>query len=269
MNYLSRSFAWFLQEFRRWVFTPTLWGITVIAAGLTVLSTYGTAETGATRISEGVTDAASLTELLLTMPFAGVLFTTFLGIVIVATDFDTKFSNRLLMLNRSVAMLIAVKSVVAGLLSTVVGAATLVAGRYSTQMLLKGKGIDFLPQMEALEWVRGYMLLYVTGAVWGVAVGLLFRNTALSLGVHFIYQTVAESAVIQAFPNVGKWLPGGAQAAMVQDPSLPERLNVVPGVGLYALWLVAIFTISLLLLHRSHQPPRGLLGRTQGSSPSE
>ncbi|MDO5034446.1 MAG: hypothetical protein Q4E01_03565 [Actinomycetaceae bacterium] len=252
---------WFTFELRRWIKAPALWVITLLSAGMAVLSTFGTIETGAKNIEDGLTDAAGLTELSLTMPFAGVLFTTFLAIVIVGSDFDTKFSNRLRMLSSNAVTLIVVKSIVASLLSFIVGAATLAAGRVATERLLEAKDIAFTPQMEVVEWAQGYLLLYVSGALWGVAVALLFRNSIVAMGVHFIYQTVAESSIIGAFPKVGKWLPGGAQAAMVQDPSLPERLDILPGIGVFALWLVALFALSVFILSKSPQPPAGLMGR--------
>lgn len=254
---------WFFAELRRWFVSTTLWAITFIAAAMTVLSTFGVVETGAKQIAEGVTDPESLTELALTMPFGGVLFTTFLAIIIVGNDFDTKFSNRLLALSKTPTTIIAVKGLVSAVLSTIVGAATLVIGRITTRLFLEGKDIAYLPQMDTAEWARGYMFLFVSGALWGVALALLFKNTIIAMGVHFIYQTVAESAIIGAFPHFGKWLPGGAQAAMVQDPSLPETFDILPGLGIFALWLVALFAISTMLLQRSPQPPLGLLEKNR------
>ena len=175
---------WFFAELRRWFVSTTLWAITFIAAAMTVLSTFGVVERGAKQIADGVTDPESLTELALTMPFGGVLFTTFLAIIIVGKDFDTKFSNRLLALSKTPTTIIAVKGLVSAVLSTIVGAATLVIGRITTRLFLEGKDIAYLPQMDTAEWARGYMLLFVSGALWGVALALLSRTPSSQWALH-------------------------------------------------------------------------------------
>jgi hypothetical protein len=254
---------WLLVELRRWLMSPTIWVVTLISTAMTVLSTFGVVETGAKQIADGITKPELLTELALTMPFGGVLFTTFVGIIVVGNDFDTKFSARLFALNNNIFTLVAVKGTVAIVSSAIIGATTLVVGRIATQMFLDFKNVSFLPQMDTIEWVRGYMLLFASGSLWGVAIGFLFKNTIVAVGVHFIYQTVAEASIIKAFPHFGKLLPGGAQAAMVKDPSLPERLNVLSGIGIFTFWLVALFVISLLLLQNFPQPPVGFLKKNR------
>lgn len=252
---------WFLAELRRWLMSPALWLVTLISGMMTALSTFGVVETGVKQIANGMTKPNSLTELALTMPFGGVLFTTFMAIMIIGNDFDTKFSTRLLTLSNNPFTLVEVKGLAAIVLSAIIGVVTLVTGWVSTQLFLNFNDISFLPQMDAIEWIGGYMLLFTSGALWGIAIGLLFKNTLVAMGVHFIYQTVAEAAIIKAFPHFGKWLPGGAQAAMVKDPSLPERFAVLPGIGIFTLWLAALFLASILLLQKFPQPPMGLLER--------
>lgn len=255
------SRAWLVEELKRWFTAPSLWVLALISALMAILSIYGTVETGADEIASGLADSQSVTELTLTMPFAGVLFTTFFGIISVGSDFDSKFSVRLLSLYRTPVQFITVKSVVAALLSTVIGGVTLIVGRVATGFFLDRRDIQFESAMSLPTWIRGYLVLYALGAVWGVALALIFRNSILAMGVHFLYQTVAESTIIGAFPNVGKWLPGGAQAAIVEDVSLPERLEFWAGVGLYAGWLIGIFLIASFVIVRSPTPPRGLLNR--------
>ncbi|WP_034499939.1 hypothetical protein, partial [Actinomyces sp. S6-Spd3] len=60
MTHSLELHKWFLVELRRWFFSATLWVITLIAAAMTLLSTFGVIETGVQQIADGITDAESL-----------------------------------------------------------------------------------------------------------------------------------------------------------------------------------------------------------------
>lgn len=249
---------WFVHELRRWFFHWYFWFLFLFPALWIVVLVYSYLETG---ISSG--SAATLTESLLTTPYAVIVCVTILGISITGADFDTKFSNSLFMLGRSNAALIAIKSLVAVFLSLPIGVVNLAVARLSTRMLLEDRGIDFSPQTPLLEWGAGYMAAYLTSAVLGVALALLVRGTMVSMWGYIIYVTGIEAAILSAFPEAGKWLLGGAQAAIVQDVSLPERLDVLPGLGVYILWLMAIFAVAVFIFRRFPEPPVWKLKRAK------
>jgi hypothetical protein len=49
------------------------------------------------------------------------------------------------------------------------------------------------------------------------------------------------------FPSVGRWLLGGAQAAVLADPSVPDRLSRLAGSGVLIGWIVATAAIAFPL----------------------
>lgn len=175
-----------------------------------------------------------------------------------SNDFGTRFSNRLLMLERSSFIFVTIKSLAAAVLSLIICAFSLVTIYFSTQLMMENKGINFLPQSSLLEWVIGNILVYMTAAIWGVAVAILFRSTFISIVVDFAYLAIIEESIVAIFPAVGKWLPCGAQYAMLQAPpelsGISDVLDMLPGLGVYVLYLLVIFAVALVVLRRFTQP---------------
>ena len=126
-------------------------------------------------------------------------------------------------------------AVVSGLLLTVIG-----------QLVTLAVGVPFLThagahpdiwQGQLLRMTIGTALLGIPAALWGTALGLLIRSQVGTIIGLVVYSVVAEAAVLQFVPAVGRWLPGGAQAAVVDDPTLPYH-NTLLGIAVYGMWIV-------------------------------
>ncbi|WP_350449074.1 ABC transporter permease [Mobiluncus mulieris] len=174
--------------------------------------------------------------------------------MIVTGDFTTKFSTRLFLFNRLPFALMVVKAMVAAILGLVSGAIILVTSWFSTQGVLAARGYEFFPPQNLWQWAGSHLVMFTLSAIWGVALGFIFRNTVIGITFEIIFLTMLEPALHSIFPQAAKWLPGGTQSAIVDDITLPQRLGMLPGVGVYSLWVIGLFVIAAVLLMKFNQP---------------
>lgn len=243
------------HELKRLFSTPALWVLLLLTAFFVATAVYGSATTGQQAAQESEKASQALSDLLASMPFGSVLFITFFGIIAVASDFDSRFATRLFSLYKTPLPIIAVKLIAVAVPSVVLGAVGLVAGGVSAQVSLQALGLHFVPTMGAVEWMGRYQLCFVLAGMWGVALGFLFRTTVLAMAVSFLYETMVEPLLLKTFTSFGRFLPGGAQAAIIGDPSTPQRLDLVQGVLVYSGWVVVLLIIAFFVLRAKPQAP--------------
>jgi ABC-2 type transport system permease protein len=99
----------------------------------------------------------------------------------------------------------------------------------------------------------GTIALGIPSALWGAAIGLLLRSQVATVAGLILYTMAAEAAVVQFAPSIGRWLPGGAMAAIVADPTLPYH-NTVGGVLVFSMWVVLATALGLSRLRRTDIP---------------
>lgn len=90
----------------------------------------------------------------------------------------------------------------------------------------------------------------VAGAI-GVGLGALLRNQTTAVVLALVWAVVVESLVVGFVPELFRWLPGGAAAAMTGMPTTGETFGLAGGVALslgYALAFAA--TGRSVLRHR-------------------
>lgn len=61
------------------------------------------------------------------------------------------------------------------------------------------------------------------------------------------------------FPQAAKRLSDGTQSATINDITLPQRLDMLPDVGVYSLWVIGLFVTAAVLLMKFNQPILPLL----------
>jgi ABC-2 type transport system permease protein len=120
--------------------------------------------------------------------------------------------------------------------------------------ILAGKGVH--PDVwsgDLLRMTLGTATLGFIAAAWGVGLGLCIRNQLAAVAGVVLYSTVAEAAFLAAVPAVGQYLPGGAQAAIVVDPTLPH-LSMAAGYLLFMAWTAVSLLVGRTILLRRDLP---------------
>jgi ABC-type transport system involved in multi-copper enzyme maturation permease subunit len=122
-------------------------------------------------------------------------------------------------------------------------AVLLVAGPW---MAARHAGFSFGDD-DVLEVLGGSILACGLTAVIGVALGLLVRHQAIALLIGVGWMLLVDQVVPSAVPEVGRFLPGGAESALTRervDGMLPMALGGLVLLGWAAL-LSAVATVSL------------------------
>jgi ABC-2 type transport system permease protein len=86
-----------------------------------------------------------------------------------------------------------------------------------------------------IEVVRVLAGVFASGALYGmlgVAVGALIRHQVVAIVVALVWSSVVEGLIVGLLPDVGRWLPGGASAAL--------NGQTIPGGDLLPMWAAAL-----------------------------
>jgi hypothetical protein len=138
------------------------------------------------------------------------------------------------------------KAVVAAIFCFVVGVIAAVAVLFATEWVLRDSPMGMDLGSSIAVHVAKHALNAMLSGVWGVFLGFLLRIPLVAVLVQVVYAFLLEPAVAGAFPDARRFLIGGAGSAVVDDPTLPLRLDFFQGVAVYAAWIVLLAIIAYM-----------------------
>jgi ABC-type transport system involved in multi-copper enzyme maturation permease subunit len=209
-----------------------------VGAAFVALSTAGNASVQRDKVLAHTTTLASASYFLVGMGFAMVLFSALSGALLITSEHRSRSFGLMALVAPSRTPLLWAKSIVAagagmaqGVLGVIVAIVTarLSMGRYDLTIPLDGRTVGL---------AVGLVLLCGLAGAWGLFIGAAVRAQVAAFAGIVVWMTMIEAAVLHLFPSVGRWLPGGAQAAIVADPSLPQRLGRPSGGVLLLGWML-------------------------------
>jgi ABC-2 type transport system permease protein len=102
---------------------------------------------------------------------------------------------------------------------------------------LTSKGIDLGPYLGDIAVVLvGAAVATVLSGIAGVGIGALIPNQTAAITVTLVWIFTVEGILVAFRPSVGRWLPGGASAAMTDVAT--------PAGGLLPMWAGALLFIA-------------------------
>lgn len=250
----AAAFPSLVRAERRRLFSTNGWWILILAA--IFLPAVGTMSVGMTLGKSGgiALDDPGLVPQTLAAGFSSGLIAAIYGALTVTSEYRYRTVSQSAFDAGTRWRWIAAKIpvlVVVGILLTVVGEiATIILGSIFLQHV--GVAPD-LWHGQLLDMAIGTAVLGLPSVLWGAAVGLLVRSQIGAIAGLILYSMVAESAVVQFVPTIGKFLPGGAQAAIVDDPTLPYH-HLVLGWLIFLSWILLIGALGVRRLQRSDMP---------------
>jgi len=153
---------------------------------------------------------------------SGAIFVLVLGVLALAGEFRHSTVTSTLLTTPDRRRVVAAKLIASG----VVGFGYAAAGSALTLAIavpwLAAKGIDLtLVRDQVGLAVLAALLISVLYGLLGVGVGALVSNAVAAVAVALVWMMVVENLLVSLVPQVGKWLPGGAAAALarVDDPA--------------------------------------------------
>lgn len=157
------------------------------------------------------------------------------------------------------ARILLAKWLAAALTAVLVSVATLADSMPISAALIRSRGGEVTMGVEFWRMAAAATLVMVAYAVIGVAIGALVRNQITAIVAVLVWMLAVEQLVLQSFPAVGRWMPGGATNALLRlGPSIgldPDQLLSVPVSGL----LVVGYTVSAVALALRLAPRKDVL----------
>lgn len=193
------------------------------------------------------------TRYLVGMAFALTLFSAVIGALAVTRDNRTQTAATLYVCTARRRWLHLAKAIAAVLAGAALGAFGLLASVAATHLLLAAHHEPFRLGAGAGWLLAGYVLTVAIAGAIGVAVGLIVRSQLWSVLALVVWMTMLEASIVHYFPGVGRWLPGGADAAIVKDATVHQRLSVAAGLALLLAWVALVAAAGQRRLER-HEP---------------
>jgi hypothetical protein len=176
------------------------------------------------------------------------LFGVFVGAMVATGDNRSKMSARIRRLAPLDGVILA-KGIAAAGAGAIAGVLAAVTAILAAWLSLRNLGYGFELAGSPLVFVARHALHVALGGVWGVALGFLLRSTAVAILFQLAFQPLVENWVINSRPSIGRWLPGGAESAVVGDPTLAARLGFLAGLAVLVGWIATMLVTARTATH--------------------
>jgi ABC-2 type transport system permease protein len=228
----------------------TLTTLATIAVVLNALAVVGNGSSKIDALQAGQMSAAAVSHELLGLGFGALLFATLFGAFLTTGEFRHGSIARSLTLSRRCERLMSAKAgaaVVAGLLFGVLGAGSALV---TTAIVMSANDASLVLDRESVLVLTGVVAVCVLSALWGTLLGWIVRAQLPTLIGIMAWTLIAEGAIISLAPEVGRFLPGGAQSSIVRDFDTGDPLSTPLGYLLFAGWIAAACALAVSLMRR-------------------
>ena len=202
-----------------------------------VLSVAGNASVQRHRMLAGTTTPADASYFLVGMGFAMVLFSALSGAWQITSEHRSRSIGLMTLVAPRRTPVLVAKGVVAAAVGAVHGLVGVAAALVTAKLAMAGYHLPLPLGGRMLALGAGLVAVSALAGPWGLFIGAVVRSPVASSAGIVVWTTMVEATLIHLFPTVGRWLPGGVQAAVVADPSLPQRLGPAEGAALLLLWV--------------------------------
>lgn len=210
------------------------------------LASWGTLTATAEAAPEGALDPTSITTEVIRGWFAMSLVIAMFGAYFVARDFSQGTAARSIILGGGRNQFIASK-LVAGAVIGAVGA--VIAALLSipiTGLLLTTEGVSLTLDHTTWMVIIGCAVVNLVAGIWGVCLGLLIRNTIVSLITVVGLCLLIEPALHAIAPQIGQFFMTNAMGSLYLD-TRPGLLDVPQASITVALWLLVLAATGYLV----------------------
>lgn len=227
----------------------TAWGLLAASVGLSALAVASAVVVGVDTSLD--LESARGARDILSVSASGALFVLALGIIMSAGEYRHRTATDTFLTTPRRGRVITAKllaAVVVGVLFGALAAGASVATAVGTYRL---EGLTF-PMGSVDAWVSvGGAVLYATFfAAIGAATGSMVRNQVVGLVAWLVWFAVVEHLTVGFLPEVGRWLPFAAGAALVRPPNAEDLLSPTMAALVLACYAAAIVGAAIILERR-------------------
>ncbi|MCU1692237.1 MAG: hypothetical protein JWM64_1328 [Frankiales bacterium] len=229
----------------------TLLLVTLLLATLSVCATVLTAGRDGAPLEK---DDPQLFAVALSSASAGQTVLLVLGILVLTQEFRFGTATPSFLVTPKRERVLAAKLVAVALVGVLFAAVSVLWTVGLTVVLMRVRGIE--PDLDGplLEVLTGIVLVLVLYGPIGIAVGALVRNQVAAVVGALAYLFVVEQLLVALLPDVGRWLPGGASAAVLQLGDLAttrgDLLSPLGGALLLVAYAVGLSAVAARLTLR-------------------
>jgi ABC-2 type transport system permease protein len=225
----------------------TTWVLPAVGAAFLALSLLGNVSIEHNKLVQGHTTPGDASYFLIGLAFIMVLFSSLSGVIGVTSEYRSRTMGLSVLVTPSRSPILLAKAQVAALTGALYGLLGVGEAFALSAVALSARG-DSLAVSGRTIWLAVAIVAVVAVAgPWGTFIGAVVRSQLAAVIGIIVYVSMAEAAVLHYFPSVGRFLLGGAQAAVLADPSVPERLSRLAGSGLLVGWIVATAAVAIPL----------------------
>jgi ABC-2 type transport system permease protein len=169
-----------------------------------------------------------------------------LGIIAITGEFRHKTITDSFLLEPIRIRFLSAKLIVQAMVGVVLAIACVVLGVASALALLTLKAHAAIDWAFIAQVSLGVILAFALYAVLGVAVGALLTNQALAIVVGLLWVMLIEPLIGGFYPEVGKWLPGGAAQSVLSGaiPSAEGPPGATEAAAALPLWAGAVVLLA-------------------------
>jgi ABC-type transport system involved in multi-copper enzyme maturation permease subunit len=171
-----------------------------------------------------------------------------LGIVVVTSEYRYRTMSLTYLATPNRWQVAVAKFVVAIVWGAIFGAITIAISLPTANLIIGNNPDAFQLGTEtitaiALGTVGGFAMY----SALGVGIGMLLRNQIGAIVGALTWVFVIEAIFMAIVPNVGKWLPGGAMAALTESRALTGEAFLSASQGLLLLSAYAVVVVGLAI----------------------
>jgi hypothetical protein len=159
-----------------------------------------------------------------------------IGILIMTTEYRFMTVTSTFLVTPRRGRVVTAKMVAAALVSALIGAVSVILSFALAAVILSVKTHAAVPATTQLQIAGGVLLSCALYGILGVSVGALIKNQVAAVVVALVWTFVVEALVVALLPSVGKWLPAGANNAILQGSR--------PGASFLPVWGGALVLVG-------------------------
>jgi ABC-2 type transport system permease protein len=222
----------------------------LIAFLLNSLSIVGNSGTAVDALRAGQLTLTEVSHDLVRLGFGALLFSSLFGALLTTSEFRHGSIARSLFMAGRPERLIVAKSVVALVTGIAFGLAAVGSAVVASAIVLDLRGAELVFDRESALIVIGVFAVTVLSTLWGMLIGWLVRSQTAALAGILVWTLIVESAIIALAPEVGRFLPGGAQASIYRDFGTGDPLATPWGYAVFVGWIALAAAASIAAVRR-------------------
>jgi hypothetical protein len=139
-----------------------------------------------------------------------------IGILIMTTEYRFMTVTSTFLVTPRRGRVVTAKMVAAALVSALIGAVSIILSFALAAVILSVKTHAAVPVTTQLQIAGGVLLSCALYGILGVSVGALITNQVAAVVIALVWTFVVEALIVALLPSVGRWLPAGANNAILQ-----------------------------------------------------